>query len=468
MMSFGRPFITLVSIAASTLFLLQSGKAQAQRPNIIVILADDLGYGDLGGSYGGKARTPNLDRLASEGMRFTDFHSNGPMCSPTRAAFLTGRYQQRLGIERALPTDWSDRGIGTDKNTAEITVAEYLKRVGYTTAIFGKWHLGKHASANPVHHGFDEFRGQTCGCGDYFAKLDRNGYRDWWHNDVLSFQEGYATDVISDNAVDFIGGHKDKPFFLYVAYTAIHFPWQSAEDYDLQTRRVGGDFTSPSPGTQSKLGPHTPGEVPDVVVRMIEEMDAGIGRIITALKLQGLDQNTLVIFTSDNGGYWDYHQKEWPAVSSNGVLRGQKGQVYEGGHRVPGMAWWPGHIAPGSLSEETVMTFDLLPTFLDLLDLPLPPENSRNALDGRSILPILLRNERLPVRPLFWRIGEQKAVRKGQWKMVIAGTDREAELYDLSKDMSERSDVSSTFPSKVTELRSQLATWEASLTDSGE
>ncbi len=433
---------------------------ESNKPNIILILADDLGYGDLGGYYAGKAKTPNLKRLAHEGLLFTDFHSNGPMSSPTRAALLTGRYQQRLGIEEALPTDWNDKGIGDEKNKNEITIVEYLKKEGYKTGIFGKWHLGKHPSANPTLHGFDEFRGLTCGCGDYFSKIDRNGYKDWWHNKELSFQEGYTTDVITNNSVKFIEANKNEPFFLYVAYNAIHFPWQTAEDYNLEKRREGEDFTSNLPGPKSKLGPHKPEEIPNVLCNMIEDLDKGVGRILNSIKEQGLDKNTLVFFTSDNGGYLSYANKVWPQVSSNGILRGQKGQLYEGGHRVPAMAWWPGKIAPLSVSNETVLTFDILPTILDILEIPFPEKDSPNWIDGISLKSLLIENKKINSRTLYWRMANQKAVRSGDWKLIFEKQSDGYELYNLKNDIGETNNIAFKYPNMVHQLRLKLEEWE--------
>lgn len=432
----------------------------SKHPNVVIILADDLGYGDLGGFYGGEARTPNLNQMAEEGMVFSDFHSNGPTCSPTRAALLTGRYQQRVGIEKPLPTNWDDEGIGSEDNRDEITIGEYLRKVGYTTALYGKWHLGKHSSANPVFHGFDDFRGLTCGCGDYFTKTDRNGYPDWWHNDKREFQEGYATDVITDNAVAFIQTHKDKPFFLYVAYNAIHFPWQTAEDDELETRLEGGDYTSPEPGPHSKLGPHKPDEVPDIVRQMIARLDEGVGRILRALKEAGIDEGTLVVFTSDNGGYLHYNKGVWPKVSSNGPFRGQKGQLYEGGQRVPAIARWPGKIKSGTVTSATAMTFDLLPTILDLADVTPPPADSPHALDGVSILPLLLDNRPPAPRLLYWRTPRQKAVRDGNWKLVTTRSDDAPELFNLQSDPGETSNLAVSHPEKVQTLLSRLHAWE--------
>lgn len=434
-----------------------------RRPNIIIILADDLGFGDIGGFYGGEAPTPNLNRMGEEGMVFSDFHSNGPTCSPTRAALITGRYQQRLGIEQPLPTNWDDEGIGSKDNRGEITIAEYLRKEGYKTALYGKWHLGKHPSANPVLHGFDDFKGMTCGCGDYFTKTDRNGYRDWWHNDRLVFQEGYATDVITDNAIAFVQENKTRPFFLYVAYNAIHFPWQTAEDYELETRREGGDYTSSEPGPGSKLGPHKPDEVREVVHQMIERLDEGVGRILKTLKEQGIDEQTLVFFTSDNGGYLHYNKGVWPEVSSNGPFRGQKGQLYEGGHRVPAIARWPGKIKGGTVTSVTAMTFDILPTVLDLLNVTPPGIASPHALDGVSILPLLLENQPPPPRVLCWRTPGQKAVREGNWKLVTTRAGNAPELFDLDSDPAEASNLAARYPEKVQALLSKLNAWEESV-----
>ncbi len=432
---------------------------ESEKPNIIFILADDLGYGDLGGYFGGEAHTPHINQLAREGMLFTDFHSNGPMCSPTRAALMTGRYPHRLGIEEALPTDWSDEGIGSEENKQEKTIAQYLSEVGYDTGIYGKWHLGKAPSANPALHGFNEFRGLTCGSGDYFSKMDRNGYRDWWHNDQLDFQEGYATHVITDNATQFIETHKKEPFFLYVAYSAIHFPWQTAEDGDKEVVREGEDYTSIQPGPQSKLGPYQPDQVPDVVVNMVEELDQGVGQIMHTIKNAGLSKNTFVFFTSDNGGYLQYAGETWPEVGSNGPLRGQKTDLYEGGHRVPAIAWWPGKIPALSVTDETAMTFDLLPTALDLLDIPMPAKEGPNTLDGMSILPVLNRAESLDERTLFWGMDQDRAVRHQDWKLVIV-EGKAPELYNLKVDIGEHNDLSREFPELVDKLGNRLLNWE--------
>jgi arylsulfatase A-like enzyme len=435
-------------------------------PNIIVILADDLGYGDLGGFFGGKAQTPHLNRLAAEGMLFTDFHSNGAMCSPTRAALLTGRYQQRAGIEDPLPGDWQKKGVGAIKGIAgdglysSPTMADYLKRVGYATAFFGKWHLGNHPSANPLHFGFDEFRGLTSGDGDYFTKMDRHGYPDWWHNEELSFQKGYTTDVITDNGIQFIEKHKNQPFFLYLAHLGVHFPWQSPDDGHLETRKEGTDYTSSQPGPASKLGPHAPAEIPDALVAMIETLDRNVGKLLAYLKAEGLDRNTLIFFTADNGQYLSYQGDTWPAVGSNGVLRGEKADLYEGGHRVPSIAWWPGKIRAGSRSKATLASFDLLPTFLDLTDQPLPDPEGVDCLDGQSFLSVLLSGKVMPERTLFWRTPEAIAVRKGPWKLLEDRENGSLALYNLERDLSETRDLKPDHPQLVRELIRARDAWE--------
>lgn len=439
--------------------------AAAAPPNFILIVADDLGYGDLG-CYGGQARTPHLDRLAAEGLRFTDFHSNGSVCSPTRAALLTGRYPHRLGIETALPTDWDDNGLGAPRNRSEVTLASRLRAAGYATAIFGKWHLGKHLDSNPVRHGFDEFRGLTCGCGDYFTKFDRTGVEDWWHNETRVDESGYVTEVLTDHAVRFIGEQRDRPFFLYLPHLAIHFPWQTPEDADRGTRQPGVAFNSNEPGPRSKLGPHEPDEVAQTVVRMIESLDAGVGRVLAALREHGLDERTLVFFTSDNGGYRRYAKAWTHGISNNGPLRGQKGDVHEGGHRVPGIVRWPGRIPAGRVTAATAMSMDLAPTFLEFAGLAAPAAGSAKAFDGLSLVPLLTRDGPLPERPLFWRHtgpAGPRAVRLGPWKLVQPPGRKPVELYRLDTDPGETQDLSTAEPERVARLQGLLQDWESSL-----
>ena len=379
---------------------------------------------------------------------------------------MTGRYPHRLGIETALPIDWDDNGLGAPRNRDQITIAARLREAGYATAIFGKWHLGKHADSNPTRHGFDEFRGLTCGCGDYFAKLDRSGHEDWWHNTEKVREEGYVTRVLTDHAVRFIGENQTRPFFLYLPHLAIHFPWQGPDDEPLGTRQKGVDSASSEPGPRSKLGPHAPDEIPGVVIRMIEELDASVGRVLAALKAHGLDENTLVFFTSDNGGYRSYAKAYTFGVSNNGPLRGEKGEVYEGGHRVPAIARWPGHIPAGVVSDACTISMDLPPTFLELAHLSAPAVGSATAFDGVSVAAHLTRQTALPERALFWRHTGAKgarAVRLGPWKLVQPPGARPAELYHLGNDIAEADNLAASHPEMLMALRQQLTSWEASL-----
>jgi arylsulfatase A-like enzyme len=419
-----------------------------EQPNVVLILADDLGYGDLGCYGNARNRTPHLDRLAREGLKFTDFHSNGPMCSPTRAALLTGRYQQRMGIETAL----GEHSQGLDPD--EITIAERLRDAGYATGIFGKWHLGPQPSDAPVHHGFQEFRGHLHGAVDYISHVDRYGRVDWYHNDRLANEEGYNTTLITEHAVRFIESHRNQPFLLYVPHSAIHFPWMTARD---DAHREPGQRYDQG---LVKLGPHE--HVRPVVQEMIEALDRSVGRIVQTLQRLDIDRRTLVFFTSDNGGYLHYADRHQGDISSNGVLRGQKQDVYEGGHRVPAIAWWPGRIQPGTIKDTTAMTMDLFPTLLRLANLEPPQADSQYQVDGISLVGTLLRGDPLPQRTLFWRIRQEKAVRCGPWKLVVSSR-HPPELYNLADDLGETINLAASQPDRVTKLQEKLAEWERSV-----
>ncbi len=439
-----RHFIKSALLSSAALALPQVCSAK-KKPNIVLIVADDLGYGDIG-CYGNKInRTPNLDRMAQEGLRFTDFHSNGPVCSPTRAALLTGRYQQRMGIEG--PIGQNGRGLGI---VNEITIASRLQESGYTTGIFGKWHLGTQPSDNPIQHGFNEFRGHLHSAQDYHSHVNRWGLVDWWHNDKLAPEEGYNTHLITDHAVDFIKQHRDEPFFLYVPHSAIHFPWMTSTDSAY--RKENGNYDN-----LTKLGTHK--DVTKVVKHMIEEVDKSVGKILAALKQYDLDDDTFVFFTSDNGGYRHYAGHHQGEVSDNGVLRGQKVDLYEGGHRVPTIARWPGRIKPGSVTHETAMTMDIMPTYLELVGAIPPDPQSSHAIDGTTIGPVLFHNKSMPQRTLFFRKDGDRAVRQGSWKMVWI-KNGSPELFNLDQDISEENDVALKHPELMKKLLSDLSKWE--------
>lgn len=419
-----------LSIITANLMLL-SGIAigAVEKPNIIVILADDYGYGDVG-CYGSKRfNTPNIDLLAVEGMRFTDFHSNGAVCSPTRAALLTGRYQQRTGITGVV-TAAGHRHTGLDLQ--ERTIAEVLKTAGYCTALFGKWHVGYSPEYNPVRQGFDEFIGYVSGNIDYHNHLDQTGQEDWWKQDKLKPEKGYSTDLITDHGVDFIQRNQDKPFLLYLAHEAPHYPFQGRNDPPRYTPEKG---RTEDPVTLK------------VYKEMIEVMDENVGRVIHEVCDAGLSEKTFIFFLSDNGP---------SAIGSAGPLRGRKGEIWEGGHRVPAIAYWPGTINAGEVSNATAMGADLLPTIAALSGALLPEGVT---VDGINLLPHLTQSAPLAPRPLFWGIKNSLAIRKGDFKLITDTTFINPALYNLNDDLGETFDVSAQHPEIVKELLRLLEAW---------
>jgi arylsulfatase A-like enzyme len=421
-----------------------------KRPNIVLILADDLGYGDLS-TYGNEVnRTPHLDRLAAEGLRFTDFHANGPMCTPTRAALMTGLYQNRFGrsFETALSPK-TERDVGLPHEV--VTLAEALQAAGYATGMYGKWHLGYQPPNLPTDHGFDDFRGLLTGDGDHHSHISRSGKRDWWHNEQVEMEEGYSADLITQHSIDFLERHQDKPSFIYVAHLAIHFPWQGPDEEAYRVE--GGDYWD-----LSKLGPHAPGEVSPVVQRMVEAVDASVGAIMEAIRTLDSGRPTFVFFTSDNGGYRHYGGRFHGEISDNGPLRGQKTEVWEGGHRVPAIAWWPGRISAGRVTHETALTIDLMPTLTELAGIESTTLTSAQSQDGTSLIPLLFHDRPLAERTVFWRVGDQKAARRGPWKLV--NVDGAAKLFNLDTDIGEQDDLAEQYPGRVNRLERELADWE--------
>ncbi len=401
-------------------------------PNIILIMADDLGYGDLGCYGNTRIKTPNIDALAKAGMRFTDYHSNGAVCSPTRAALLTGRYQQRCGVEEVIAAKGPLRQTGMP--LTEVTFAEILKRAGYATGIFGKWHLGYKVEFNPVRQGFDEFRGYVSGNVDYHSHIDGAGIADWWKNLEKVPEEGYVTDLITAAAVDFIERHKDEPFCLYVPHEAVHYPYQGRND--PPERLPGG-----------RRGKRTEGpEIQRAYKEMVEVMDEGIGRVVETVRRLGLERRTFIFFCSDNGA---------TRRGSNGPLNGFKASLWEGGHRVPAVAYWPGRIKPGTLCNQTVLGMDLLPTMASITGAELP---AGLKLDGVDLSGLLFAGKKLPKRTLFWRFGKQKVARKGPWKLLVQG--EKIMLFNLDDDLGEKNDLAGEKPGIVKTLRDELAAWE--------
>ena len=421
--------------------------ASEQLPNFVVILVDDLGYADIASFGSEQNRTPHLDRMAVEGLRFTDFHSNGPMCTPTRAALLTGLYPHRFGeqFEGAL-SGIDDYETGLPH--AATTIAEVLQGAGYVSGMFGKWHLGYRPPYMPLDHGFDVFRGLGSGDGDHHTHIDRSGRPDWWHGSKIAMEAGYSVDLITKHSVEFIESNKDRPFFLYVAHLAIHFPWQGPDDPGYRVE--GGNYHN-----LSKLGPHVDLDASSYVKNMVEAVDGSVGEILSAVEANRLDDRTLVFFTSDNGGYRTY-QGGYHNISENGPLRGQKTEMYEGGHRVPAIAWWPGRIDAG-ITAELAATFDIFPTVAALAGCP-----TQTDIDGTDLSPVLFSGQSLTARTLFWRMRSSGATRRGSWKLV-QHDGQEPELYDLTADLGETQNVAQEFPDVAAELGAEFEEWSGSI-----
>lgn len=411
-------------------------KSELRPPNFVVVMADDLGYGDLS-AYDGWIDVPNIDRLAEEGLKFTDFHSNGAVCSPTRAALMTGRYQQRAGIPEVVFAA-EDRGSHIDgMQDVELTLPEMLKSQGYATGITGKWHLGYLPPYNPTRHGFDFYRGYVSGNVDFFSHVDQAGHFDWWHDAATSDEKGYVTTLINKHALDFIEAHADEPFFLYVPHEAPHSPYQAPYD-DPKGFRVVGDAT-----IRQNL---TPDEIKQRYRDMVVEVDKGVGQIIETLERLELTENTLVWFFSDNGA---------TARGSNGPLRGTKGTVWEGGHRVPGIARRPGTIAPG-VTDQLAATMDVFPTLGELAGAPEPVERP---LDGVSLVPVF-EGGKVERGPMFWSHYDGLAMRDGDWKMVVGESGaEEPKLFNLAEDLGEQTDLSEEHPVRTKEMFEAAQAW---------
>ena len=412
----------------------------AEKPNIVVILADDLGYGDTS-TYDGWIDTPHLDKLAAEGMKLTDFHSSGNVCSPTRAGLLTGRYQQRSGIPMVINADPNVAAHHRGLQTCEVTFAERLGQVGYTTAVFGKWHLGYSKEFNPLHHGFDRFRGYVSGNIDYISHYDRVGVYDWWEGLDLIEEEGYSTHLITKHAVRFIEENKDRPFCVYVAHEAVHSPYQGPDDPAER---------GPRAQRRPKDNRSGEGDAKRAYRQMMEEMDKGVGQVVDALERLGLADNTLVFFFSDNGA---------TPNGSNGPLREFKGSDWEGGHRVPAVAWWPGRIQAGSTSDQLAIGIDLMPTMLALAGASVP-EGHR--LDGVDLSPVLFEGKSLGDRKLFWN---GNAMRDGPWKLIRQGKGAQGVgLYNLAEDLGEQNNLAEQHPQRVEQMLAEIAAWQDDVT----
>ena len=416
-----------------------SCKEKASQANIVLIMADDLGYGELSCYGSPTVKTPNIDKLAAQGVKFTDFHSNGSVCSPTRAALMTGKYQQRTGVEGVI-TAANHRHVGLSLD--EITLAEELKRLGYTCAIYGKWHLGYAPEFNPSLQGFDHFVGFVSGNIDFHSHIDQEGYLDWWNDTIINNEEGYTTDLITKYGVDFIKDNNPKktgkPFFLYLPHEAPHYPIQGRNDAPVREE-----------GNKKYIRNVPKDSVQTIYTEMIEILDEAVGDIMKTLAAEGLDHNTMVIFCSDNGAAG--------SRGDNGVLRAAKAAVYEGGHRVPGIVRYPGKIQAGTVSNTPIMGMDLFPTLIDFAGGKPSGEN----IDGVNLKDHLFNGTELPERDLFWSFGHRNAVRSGKWKLVTIKREdtTSVELFDLEADLSEKNDLSAVEPHITKDLLQKLNDW---------
>ena len=420
-------------------------EAAARQPNIVFILADDLGYADLG-CYGGRDAdfgpvSPRLDRMAAQGLQLLDAYANSPVCSPTRFALMTGRYQYRLrGAAEEPLTRRSGRNpelIGLPPEHP--TLPSRLREAGYRTALVGKWHLGYPPHFGPLRSGYDEFFGPISGAVDYFSYLSFEGKRDLHDGEQPAQAEGYLTDVLTDRAVDFIARHAGRqPFMLSVHYTAPHWPWETREDR-AESERIGSRIH------------HVDGGSLPVYQRMVHHMDEGIGRILDTLAAHGIDRDTLVVFTSDNGG--ERFSDVWPFV-------GKKMDLLEGGLRVPALVRWPAAVPPGGRSRQQVMTMDWMPTLLAAAGAAAHPDYPPDGIDLLGVL----RDPAVRVhRPMFWRMKYrgQRAAIDGAWKYLCL--DGHEFLFDIHADARERANLALREPVRLQQLRQQYLQWEATM-----
>ena len=415
----------------------QPGLTPVSRPNIVLIMTDDMGYGDLG-SYGATdVRTPNIDSLARDGVRLTDFYANGSTCTPTRVGLMTGRYQQRYALENPLGNASlvGEQGLVA----AGRSLPQLLKDAGYATGLVGKWHLGYLAQHGPGRHGFDYFFGFKSGYIDYYQHTAGDGMHDLFENDAPARVDGYMTDVITTKAVDFIESRASRPFFLDVAYSAPHWPYQVP------------DKVSTAPGNARHVQPHEQGTSTRAdYVAMLERVDRGVGEILRALDRLKLSANTLVIFTNDNGGEW---------LSRNAPLFHRKQTLWEGGIRVPALIRWPGRIAAGGVSGQVGVTMDLTASILAAAGVTVPGDVT---LEGMNLLPILQGRASMVDRTLYWRhtgTSPQRAVRRGDWKLLIDGG--KPMLFNVRADPGERNDLAGQHQALARELAPLITAWEA-------
>jgi arylsulfatase A-like enzyme len=409
--------------------------APARKPNIVLILADDLGYGELGVQGSKDIPTPNIDSLAANGVRFTNGYVSCPVCSPTRAGLMTGRYQERFGHEfNPGPAEQADSVFGL--SLTEVTMADRLKSLGYATGIFGKWHLGYRPEFHPQKRGFDEFFGFLGGAHSYLDPLERTA------NPILRGTEPvkqitFLTEDIAREGVSFIERRQKEPFFLYLPFNAVHAPMEATEKYLSRF----GSIQNPRRRT---------------FAAMLSALDDAVGSVLSKLRETRLLENTLVFFVSDNGGPTPN------TTSGNGPLRGYKGQVLEGGIRVPFLIQWQGRLPAGKVYDHPVIALDIHPTAVAAGGGSIP---AKAGLDGVNLLPFLTGSVKTPPHDrLMWRFSPQSAIRMGDWKLVRLG-DGPSQLFNLAQDIAEKNDLAASQPDRVKQLEAAYQVWNAQLAE---
>ena len=410
----------------------------APRPNILFIVVDDCGYADLGCTGQTDYATPALDRLASEGVRFTQAYANAPLCTNTRVALITGRYQYRLPIGLVEPLRWSDRDapeMGIPPGHP--TLPALLRGAGYRTTLIGKWHLGYLPRYSPLKSGYDEFFGIMGGYTGYYTHLGDGGEHDLYEGETPMERQGYVTDMLSERAVAFVeaAAAAPQPYFLSLHYTAPHWPW-SSHSVEAAARQREIDRAEITEGGSTRIY----GE-------MMQILEAGIGRVVAAVQRNPAGRETFIIFTSDNGG--ERFSKIWPFV-------GRKFDLLEGGIRVPQICWWPGRIVAGKVTDQVCITMDLTSACLAAAGVAAAPTYQ---LDGHDLLPVLTGQAPTSERTLYWRMGNrhQRAVRRDHWKYLKVA-EREF-LFDLAYDPRERSNFARKEPALLDELRGLWEIW---------
>ena len=432
--------------------------AQTRRPNIIVILTDDQGYGDLGANGAADMKTPHLDRLANEGIRFTNWHATSPVCSPSRASVLTGKYPQRTGIVQVLNSKPTFDVVGL--KSGETTIAKTLQGAGYRTAAIGKWHVGSAPESRPLAQGFDEFVGFYSGWIDYYSTryytlggnpgatgaVPQNIFHDFWRNGEEVYPEpAYQTELLAQEARTFIGRQTPtQPFFLYLTFGAPHYPMMAPQKYlDRFPKTMDRDRR--------------------MHCAMVAAIDDAVGSITEELKRRGMDRDTIIFFQADNGATEERradHQGRLYRGGSNGELKAWKGSLWEGGHRVPAFVNWPGRIPP-RVESSTGMGLDIMPTLLGLAGV-----KAAGGMDGAELSGAFMGKQAWPERTLYWEYDNQQAVRKGDWKLVLRPrpslafpNTNETWLSNLKDDPGEKRNWFDDRPDMVKELKQLLADW---------